>query len=93
MLRAGDPLDVDGVVEVAQVLIRLADAVVLGIIAILDVGHAPGLVADELEGAAALALLLPLEADIVVLHGLSPSAFQMVAVGSLFFRREGVGGD
>ena len=51
MLRSRDALDVDGVVEVAEVFVGLADAIVLGTVAILDVSHAPGVVTNQLEGA------------------------------------------
>ena len=67
--------------EVTQVLVGLADAVVLGIVRILDVGHAPRLVADELEGAGALAVLATLEAHVVVLHGLAPARGELLRCG------------
>lgn len=73
VLRTGDALDVLRVSEVAQVLVGLADAVVLGAVAVLYVGHAPRLVANELEGAGSLAPLASFEAYVVVLHGFAPS--------------------
>ena len=50
VLRTGDALDVARITEGAQVLVGLADAVVLRAVTILYVGHAPRAVADELEG-------------------------------------------
>ena len=51
VLGSRDAFDVYWVVEVAEVLVGLADAIVLGAVAILDVSHAPGIVTDKLEGA------------------------------------------
>jgi hypothetical protein len=50
VLRSGDALDIHRVVEIAKVLVGLTDAIVLWTVAILDIGHSPCLVANELEG-------------------------------------------
>ena len=79
MLRPGHAFNVNGVLEVTEILVGFADAVVLGIVAVLYVGHAPSLVADKLEGARTLTVFLSFEAHVVVGHGLAPSTGQMVA--------------
>ena len=78
MLRSCHSFDVHRVVEVAQVFVGLADAVVLGPVAILYVCHAPCVVANELEGARSLTFLVALKAHIVVLHGFAPPVGQVV---------------
>ena len=78
VLRCRDTLDVNGIVEAAQVFVGLADAVVLRVVAVLNVGHTPRLVADELEGTRALAVLAALKRHIVVLHGLAPTGGELL---------------
>ena len=52
-------------------------------VAVLNVRHAPRVVADELEGAASLTLLLPLETDVVVLDRLAPPVREVFARGGV----------
>lgn len=68
MLRSRHALDIDRVGEIAEILVGLADAIMLRMVAVLDVSHTPGIVAYQLEGAAALSHLVALEAHIVVIH-------------------------
>ena len=76
VLGSGDTLDIDGVGEVAQVFVGLTDAVVLRLRRVLYIGHTPCIITHELEGRGALALLAPLEIDIVVLHRFAPRTMQ-----------------
>ena len=48
----------DGGVEVGEFLVGLTDAVSFGFGGVFDVGHAPGRVAHQLEGRAALTLFV-----------------------------------
>ena len=50
MLWSCHALNILWVSEIAQVLIGLTDAVVLGIVAVLYIGHTPGLIAYKLKG-------------------------------------------
>ena len=50
MLGACNALDIHRVMEVSQVFIGFADAIVLGIVTVLNVGYSPGLIAFELKG-------------------------------------------
>lgn len=59
VLRMFHALHGDGGVEVGEFLVGLTDAVSFGFGGVFDVGHAPGRVAHQLEGRAALTLLLP----------------------------------
>ena len=83
MLGSLHTLDIDGVVEVAEVGVGLADAVAVGAGGVLHVGHAPGAVAHELEGRGTFTLLFALETDIVVLHGFAPWAGDALGGGSV----------
>ena len=60
-------LDVDRVVEVLQVLVGLAYAVVLGRVRLLYISHSPPFLSHYLESRRALTHLLALKADIIVL--------------------------
>lgn len=57
----------DGGVEVGEFFVCLADAVSFGFGGVFDVGHAPGRVAHQLEGRAALTLLVAFKLHIVIL--------------------------
>lgn len=57
----------DGRVEVGEFFIGLADAVSFGLGGVFDVGHAPGGIAHQLEGRAALTLLVAFKLHIVIL--------------------------
>ena len=82
MLRSRHALDIDRVGEIAEILVGLADAIMLRMVAVLDVSHTPGIVAYQLEGAAALSHLVALEAHIVVIHRSTPTMSQVLARGS-----------
>lgn len=71
----------DGGVEVGEFFIGLADAVSFGLGRIFDVGHAPGRVAHQLEGRAALTLLVAFKLHIVIfiLYLYGPVSFVAVA--------------
>lgn len=56
-----------------------ADAVMLRMVAILDISHAPGAVAYKLESRAAFTLLVAFEANVVVVVGLAPAIGEMFA--------------
>ena len=56
----------DGGVEVGEFFISLADAISFGLGGVFNVGHAPGGVAHQLEGRAALALLVAFKLHIVI---------------------------
>lgn len=56
----------DGGVEVGEFFIGLADAISFGLGGVFDVGHAPGRVAHQLEGRAALTLFVAFKLHIVV---------------------------
>ena len=83
VLGSGDALNVDGIAEVSQMLVGLADAVVLGTVAVLDIGHTPSIIADELESAGTFTLLLALETDVVVLDRLPPTRGQLLGGGCI----------
>ena len=79
MLRSRHTLDIDRVVEASEVFIRLANAVVLRAVAILDVSHTPTFLAHNLKGTASLALLLSLKTHKVLLVWLRPRSRQLVS--------------
>ena len=58
VLRMFHALHGDGGVEVGEFLVGLTDAVSFGFGGVFDVGHAPGRVAHQLEGRAALTLFV-----------------------------------
>ena len=76
VLRTFDATDVLRVTEVTHKLVGLTQAVVLRTRGILDIADGPVVLAGQLEGRDALALLLALEVHIVIGHGLRPRARQ-----------------
>jgi hypothetical protein len=59
MLRSRNSLDIHRIREIAEILICLADTVMLRMVAILDVSHTPGIITDKLEGKLPSVSLLP----------------------------------
>ena len=81
VLGGVDALNVAGLLEVAHVLVGHADAVVARLRRILYVAYHPVVVAGQLEGRDALALLVALKTDVVVLDGFSPRTCQLLGGG------------
>ena len=79
MLRTSYTLDIYGVVEFAQLLVGLADAVVAWTAAVFDVSYAPSAVTHKLESRCALALLVSFKLDIIIRYGFGPRIGQLLA--------------
>ncbi len=79
MLRTRYALDINRVGEIAEILICLADTIVLRMVAILDISYTPGIIAHKLEGRATFAILLSLETYIIILYRFAPTMIQILA--------------
>src|SRR5574344_44855 len=81
VLRGGDAFDVHRIAEVGEVFVCLTDAIVLGLVAILNVCHSPSLLSHNLEGAATLAFLVALKVHKIMFIWFWPRSCQSACFG------------
>ena len=78
MLRSCHANNVNRVVKVREMLVGLADTIVLRAVAILDIGHTPSLFALNLKCAAALTLLLSFKIHKILFIWFRPRSCQTI---------------
>ena len=78
MLWSRDALNIGRIMETFEVFVRLANAVVLRTVAVLDIGDTPTLLANDLEGTATFTFLGAFETHKVVLIRFRPWSCEFV---------------
>ncbi len=79
MLRSSYTLNIHRIREITEIFIGLADTIMLRMVAILNISHAPCIIADQLEGTASLTRFASLEANIIILYWCAPTMIKILA--------------
>lgn len=79
MLRSRNTLDIYRIGEIAEILISLADTVMLRMITILDISHTPGIITDKLESRTSLSQFTTLETYEVIIDRSTPTMSEILA--------------
>ena len=73
MLRSCYTLNIHRIREITEIFIGLANTIMLRMVTILNISHAPCIIANQLECTAAFTHFVSLEADEIILYWCAPT--------------------